>query len=116
MKRSVRLRLNDIVCAIDGATDTMAGIEFHTFRTTFHVGRTLERCIEIVSEATRHIPDELKSEYPDIPWRQIAGIGSVLRHNYDIVDERIIWEIATVHFPHLRAAIIEMRSRLADDD
>jgi uncharacterized protein with HEPN domain len=116
MQRSSRSRLNDIVRAIDGATETIGGIEFETFRTTFHMLRTVERCIEIVSEATRHIPGENKANYPDIPWPQIVGIGNVLRHDYDLVDDRIIWEVATVHFPALRAVVVDMLAKLPDED
>jgi uncharacterized protein with HEPN domain len=87
-----------------------------TFRINFHMLRTTERCIEIVSEATRHIPDDIKRQYPGIPWRQIAGIGNVLRHDYDLVDDRIIWEVATIHFPALRAVIVDIRSQLGGEE
>ena len=114
MQRSVLPRLNDILRAIDGATETIAGVDFETFRSVYHMGRTVERCIEIVSEATRHLPDEIKSRYPEIPWHQIAGIGNVLRHDYDIVDDYIIWDVATVHFPRLRTVISEVRSKWSE--
>jgi uncharacterized protein with HEPN domain len=78
--------------------------------------RAVERCVEIVSEATRHIPDHFKSRYPEIAWRQIAGIGNVLRHAYDIVDQQIIWEVATVHFPQLRAVVLELKARLPEEE
>jgi uncharacterized protein with HEPN domain len=116
MHRSIRSRLNDIIRAIDGVTDTIGGIDFDTYEAVYHMPRTVERCIEIISEATRHIPDDVKSGYPDIPWRQIAGIGNVLRHDYDLVDQRIIWDIAKVHFAPLRVAIVDIRSKLQDDD
>jgi uncharacterized protein with HEPN domain len=58
------------------------------------------------------VPLELKEKYPSIPWQPIAGIGNVLRHGYDIVDERIIWEVATVHFPQLRQLIVELSGQL----
>lgn len=61
MSRSVLLRLNDILRAIDGATATTAAVDFETFRSTYHIVRTAERSIEIVSEAARHIPNDLKS-------------------------------------------------------
>jgi uncharacterized protein with HEPN domain len=115
MLRSVRLRLNDILRAIDGAADTISGVTFETFRSVYHMPRTVERCIEIVSEATRHLPVEIKAGYPDIPWHQIAGIGNVLRHDYDLVDDYVIWEVATVHFPRLRAVISEIRSKWPQD-
>ena len=114
MQRSVLLRLNDIVRAIDGAADTIAGADFETFRSVYHMGRTVERCIEIVSEATGHLPEEIKYRYADIPWHNIAGIGNVLRHDYDIVDDYVIWDVATVHFPRLRAVISDVRAQLSE--
>jgi uncharacterized protein with HEPN domain len=116
MRRSTRSRLNDILHAIDGAAETIGDADYDTFRAVFHIPRTVERCIEIVSEATRHIPQHMTACYPHIPWRQIAGIGNVLRHSYDIVDDRIIWEIATVHFPALRTVVMKIRSQLPSDD
>lgn len=56
MSLSVLLRLNDIVRAIDGATATVGLADFQSFCSTYHIVRTAERCIEIVSEATRHMP------------------------------------------------------------
>lgn len=61
--------------------------------------RTVERSIEIISEASRHIPEELKAQFPDVPWQQIAGIGNVLRQDYEIVDDHITWDVAKVHSP-----------------
>jgi uncharacterized protein with HEPN domain len=116
MDRSIRLRLNDIIRAIDGTELTIGGIDFDTFQTVFHMPRTVERCIEIVSEATRHIPQAMKAEYPDIPWHQIAGIGNVLRHDYDLVDDHITWDVAKTHFPHLRAVAVAMLAKLPPDE
>jgi uncharacterized protein with HEPN domain len=116
MHRSIRSRLNDIIRAIDGVADTIGGIDFDTYQAVYYMPRTVERCIEIVSEATRHIPNDVKSRYPDIPWHQIAGIGNVLRHDYDLVDQRLIWEVAKVHFPRLRVVIVEVRSQIPDHD
>lgn len=89
--RSIRLRLNDILRAIDGAAATIGTNDFDTFRS-------------------------IKLKYPDIPWQPIAGIGSVLRHDYDIVDERIIWEVATVHFTKLRSVIVELKSQMPEEE
>jgi uncharacterized protein with HEPN domain len=37
----------------------------------------------------------LRSRYPDVPWRRIVGIGNVIRHDYDEIDDRVMWETAT---------------------
>ena len=116
MQRSIRLRLNDIIRAIDGADVTIEGVKFETFQFVYHMPRTVERSIEIISEASRHIPEELKARYPDIPWQQIAGIGNVLRHDYEIIDDHITWDVAKVHFPRLRAVIVEMLKKLPPED
>ena len=116
MERSIRLRLNDIIRAIDGAEMTIEGVGFNTYEFVYHMPRTVERSIEIISEASRHIPREMKERYPNIPWQQIAGIGNVLRHDYQVVDDHITWDVAKVHFPPLRAVVVEMLAGLPDDE
>jgi uncharacterized protein with HEPN domain len=71
----------------------------------------VERCIEIVSEASRHIPENSKSDYADLPWYEIAAIGNLLRHHYERVDDFIMWKIATRSLPELRPVIVAMIGR-----
>ncbi len=52
-----------------------------------------ESAIEIISEASRHIPDDLKATAPDIPWRDVADIGNFLRHVYERTDPEIVWTV-----------------------
>jgi uncharacterized protein with HEPN domain len=65
----------------------------------------LTRCLEVISEASRRLSEELNARHPEIPWRQIAGSGNVYRHDYEDVLHRLVW--GTVHgaLPILRAAI-----------
>ncbi|EJW13461.1 Uncharacterized protein DUF86 [Rhodovulum sp. PH10] len=53
------------------------------------------RCLEIISEASRRLPAEMKQRHDHIPWAQIAGSGNIYRHEYDGVRETMIWQ--TVH-------------------
>jgi uncharacterized protein with HEPN domain len=55
------------------------------------VRRAVERELEIISEASRHIPADLQEAAPEVPWREIAGIGIVLRHEYQRVADKIVW-------------------------
>jgi uncharacterized protein with HEPN domain len=64
-----------------------------------------ERCIEIISEASRRIPADWKQEFPDIPWKQIAGIGNIMRHNYEDVNLDIIIGLRDRRLGELRAVI-----------
>jgi uncharacterized protein with HEPN domain len=68
----------------------------------------VERCVEIISEASRHVPDGWKAEHPSIPWSDIAGIGSVLRHDYDEVRLEIIVKLRGTPLNDLRAAVLAL--------
>jgi uncharacterized protein with HEPN domain len=74
--------------------------------------RGVERSVEIVSEASRHIPEALKQRYPGVPWRSIAGIGNILRHDYDLLDDHEIWMVATRHVTTLRNAVEQMLAEI----
>lgn len=81
-------RLEDMRLAIDEAMRFTAGMIYEGYLADPLVRRGTERCIEIVSEASRHIPHERKAEHPQVPWRNVADIGNVLRHGYRLVDLR----------------------------
>lgn len=71
--------------------------------------------MEIVSEASRSIPEELKSKYPVMPWRQIADFGNRLRHAYHDVDAQIVWKILKQDLDDLQDVVVLMKSRLGED-
>jgi uncharacterized protein with HEPN domain len=54
----------------------------------------VERGVEILSEASRHLPDGVKARHPEIPWRKVAGIGNILRHSYERIAPDILWKLA----------------------
>jgi hypothetical protein len=64
------------------------------FETDWQRQWLVERGVEIISEASRHLTDELKAHHPEIPWQKVAGIGKVLRHNYESIVAPVIWKLA----------------------
>ena len=75
--------------------------------------RAIERSLEIISEASRHIPAEMRAAHPEIPWRSVADIGNVLRHGYDqIVGDRI-WAVVEHNLEPLEQAVRAMLAREA---
>ncbi|MGQ0662118.1 MAG: HepT-like ribonuclease domain-containing protein [Pseudomonadota bacterium] len=68
----------------------------------------IERKMEVISEASRRIPVELKSLRPEVPWRKVADLGNVLRHEYHRVDPLIVWNIITSELPALKRAVRAM--------
>jgi uncharacterized protein with HEPN domain len=63
------------------------------------------RCLEIISEASRRLPPAFKERFPEIPWKDVAGSGSIYRHNYEDVQERRIWKTIHEALPPLRALV-----------
>lgn len=59
------------------------------------------RNLGIIGEAARRISEDLKQEHPEIPWRQIIAQRNVLIHEYDDLDYKEIWNVATFHLPRL---------------
>jgi uncharacterized protein with HEPN domain len=65
------------------------------------VRHAVERNIEIIGEAARRLPSEFRDQHPQLPWRAIMGTRHILAHDYDEVDNEIVWRIVTDHIPPL---------------
>jgi uncharacterized protein with HEPN domain len=72
-----------------------AGLTFEQFKQSDLHFYAVMRALEIVSEAARRLPESFRDKHPELPWKQIMGIGNVLRHDYDNVVETIVWETTT---------------------
>ena len=76
-------RLTDIVEAIEHIRSETAGVTLDAFEADWRKRWLVERGVEIISEASRHLTDDLKARHPEIPWSKVAAIGNVLRHAYE---------------------------------
>lgn len=90
-KRSPRAALIDIAENIRYAQEFVAGMTFDAFCEDQRSIYAVTRCLEIISEASRRLPDDMKAQYPHIPWSDIVGAGNIYRHGYDAVEESILW-------------------------
>jgi uncharacterized protein with HEPN domain len=102
--RTPRVPLTDIRDAIRRIERYTKGETAASFEKNELVRDAVERCIEIISEASRRIPAELKALHPEIPWAKVAGVGNVFRHDYDEIYPPLVWEIITEYLPALRRA------------
>ncbi|MDP1753078.1 MAG: DUF86 domain-containing protein [Reyranella sp.] len=68
----------------------------------------VERCLERISEASRRLPETLKAAQSQIPWRKVADIGNVLRHEYDDVADTEVWRIVVDELHTLQVAVLAM--------
>lgn len=112
--KSPQLRLFHIRDEIDGVTAALRSVSFEEYRQSFMLRRAAERAVQIISEAAKALPPELTARHPDAPWTAIVGIGNILRHEYQHIDDHRLWEILTVHLPELRPIILNMIAEIED--
>jgi uncharacterized protein with HEPN domain len=91
---SLAPRLTDILEAIEHIRSEMAGVSIEAFEADWRKRWLVERGVEIISEASRRLTDELKlHQHPEIPWAKVAGIGNVLRHEYEGISAPVMWKL-----------------------
>ncbi|ATU08217.1 HepT-like ribonuclease domain-containing protein [Methanohalophilus portucalensis] len=103
--REYRLFLTDIVEAIDEIEDFTSGMDFTDFLNDRKTQKAVVKNIEIIGEAAKNVPDEIKASYPDIPWRVIVGMRDRLAHGYFGIDYLIVWDVVGNRLIGLRNAI-----------
>jgi uncharacterized protein len=109
--RNTRIVIDEMIDHIDfilATTKDRAMDDLSADRTFRYV---VERSLEIISEASRHLPDELQAIRPEIPWRHVADFGNVLRHTYFHVRLDAIWRIVREDLSPLRDALVALRDR-----
>jgi uncharacterized protein with HEPN domain len=111
--KSPRLRLLHIRDESDGITALLRGVSLIEYHDSYALRRAAERAVQIISEAAGALPIELIDRHPAVPWSAIIGIGNILRHEYQHIEDGRIWEIVTVHLAQLRPVIMVL---LADLD
>ena len=87
------------------AREFTAGFTIETFRADRRTVYAVTRCLEIISEAARRLPDDVLGRHPQQPWRAIMDAGNVYRHEYDDVAEEIVWRTVQNSLPQLLAVI-----------
>jgi uncharacterized protein with HEPN domain len=104
--------LRDIGDNISLARSFAAGLSFDDFRADKRTVYAITRCLEIISEASRRLSNDLKARHPAIPWRDIAGAGSVYRHDYEALSDRFLWHTVQETLEPLRVAVEQELGRL----
>jgi uncharacterized protein with HEPN domain len=97
--------LHDMLHHIDLAERFVQGRGFEGLRDEVMPLYAVTRCLEIISEASRRLSDELKARHSWLPWREMAAAGNFYRHNYEDVLPHRVWKTLHEDLPPLRAAI-----------
>ncbi len=115
LSNRARLALFDIRENGELLREFVAGLSFEGFERDRRTFYAVTRALEIISEAVRRLPPELRARHPYLPWRAIMGVGNIYRHNYHDVAEQQVWRTVHEGVPALLAAVAEEIERLKDE-
>lgn len=112
MKRDPGDYLADILAALDETAEFTAGMSFEAFARDRKTVNAVVRSLEVLGEAAKRIPDDLRAQAPAVPWKYMAGMRDKLIHAYFGVDLRIVWAAAREELPPLRGEIERLKNGL----
>ena len=84
--------VEDIIRSAELITDFTKDIDFDSFSKDLKTRYAVIRCFEVMGEAAKRIPDEIRNKYPAIPWKIISAMRDRLIHGYDVVDDSVLWK------------------------
>jgi uncharacterized protein with HEPN domain len=70
--------------------------------------RAFERVMECMGEAVKRLPQKLREQYPQVPWRKVAAMRDYLSHGYDDIQYVTLWDALRLHVPDLEATVVQM--------
>lgn len=102
----VKAALRDILRNIQLAEDFAGDLTAERFGNDIQRVYAVTRALEIISEASRRLPDDMKARHTIVPWQQIAGAGNIYRHGYDSVATELLWQTVQTGLTKLREAVV----------
>ena len=102
MKRTYKDYILDIFSSIQEIEEFVEGMDFEDFIKDRKTVNAVIRSLEVMGEAVKKIPSEIREKYPEIPWKYIAAMGDKLIHEYHGVDLEIVWEVIEKEIPPLK--------------
>lgn len=110
--RSWKLRVEDIFESIQNIRIYSEGMTYSTWCKDKKTIDAVVRNFEILGEAANHIPTDIQSQYPHIPWHQMRGIRNILIHEYFGMDEDVIWETIQNDIPVLEELFSQLLKKI----
>jgi uncharacterized protein with HEPN domain len=114
MPRDYRVFLQDALDAIDNVTEFVAGMPIEVFKDDKKTLHAVVRNLEVIGEAVKAVPPEVRERHPQVPWQRIAGLRDILIHHYFRIDVDIVWDVVQNKLPALRTDLRTILSESGD--
>ncbi len=114
MTRPVIEFLRDIIDWMENVQVFVDGVDRREFMVDLKTRSAVERAMEIIGEASKHIPDDLRNQFPEVPWQGMAGMRDRVSHAYFGVDYDILWRTVTDEIPPLLLRLKNIASLLEE--
>ena len=108
MKRDFRDYVADIIKSIESLESFTKGMSYEEFVRDEKTVWAVIRGIEIIGEAVKSLPDDLKEKHPDIPWREMTAMRNKLIHEYFGVDVKVLWLTVQQDIPSVKPQLSEI--------
>jgi uncharacterized protein with HEPN domain len=109
VKRVVKDHVNDIIDSMNKAMKFIEGMSYEQFTRDDKTVFAVVRALEIIGEAVKKIPEEIRVKYPEIPWKGMAGMRNKVIHEYFGVNLKYVWETVGKRIPELKPMFEKLR-------
>ncbi|MBM4272632.1 MAG: DUF86 domain-containing protein [Deltaproteobacteria bacterium] len=116
MKRTARDYIADILICFKETQEFTQGIDFNEFEKDRKTINAVLRSLEVMGEASKRIPMEIRERYPDIPWKRMTGMRDKLIHEYSGVDLEIVWIVVKEELPLLKQQFEKLRQDIEQQE
>ena len=103
--RNPEVYLKDILNSANKILKYSDGLSYEEFNENEMIQDAIIRNLEIIGEAVKNIPGDIRDEYPDLEWKKIAGLRDILIHDYFGVDLEIVWNVVKDKIPQLKRVV-----------
>jgi uncharacterized protein with HEPN domain len=117
MSRNLQLYLTDIAVACEKVLRYTEGMNFEQFVADDRTFDAVVRNLQIIGEAVKNVPTDVRDSNPEIEWRKIAGLRDVLAHTYFQIENEIIWDVVQTKVSSLLTKVnqlLESKEDVAD--
>jgi len=114
MKRNVEIYIKDIIEYMERAENHIKNLQLDQFLKDDKTCDAVIRCIEVIGEAAKNIPEEIRISYPSISWRDLAGMRDKIIHSYFTVDFETVWLVVKEDIPRLKPMVKKVLEKMEE--